>query len=65
MEDPTIRCLLAFRQFNTPRTPKSKKMQVNYDQVIGGDLTADVRDMLRLGTQQRRLLVQGLSYAGT
>ena len=46
-----IKVLLNFFHFKTPRTPKSKKMQVNYDQIIGGDLTNDVRDMLKLGTQ--------------
>ena len=64
MDNPVVRLLLNFAHFSNPRTPKSKRMQVNYDQIIGGDLTQSVRDMLKLGTQQRRLLVQGLSYAG-
>lgn len=57
--------LLTFTEFPNPRTPKTKNMQVNYEIIIGGDLSDAVKEMLALGTQQRRLLVQSLTYAGS
>lgn len=57
--------LLNLEMFDTPKTPKSKKNQVNYSEIMGGDLSGEVRELLELGTQQRRLLVQSLTYAGT
>eukprot|EP00924_Labyrinthula_sp_SR-Ha-C_P008938 maker-scaffold_2-snap-gene-7.21-mRNA-1 protein AED:0.00 eAED:0.00 QI:329/1/1/1/1/1/5/142/514 len=65
IDDPAINLLLQFIAMDIPRTPKGKEDQVDYNGTIGGNLHESVRKMLRLATQQRRVLVQGLTYAGT
>lgn len=54
--------LTSFYEFKIPQTPKSRKNSVNYDRVIGGDLQPEVRKMLKVASQQRITLIQGLSY---
>eukprot|EP00510_Aplanochytrium_minuta_P002040 CAMPEP_0184022272 /NCGR_PEP_ID=MMETSP0954-20121128/10505_1 /TAXON_ID=627963 /ORGANISM="Aplanochytrium sp, Strain PBS07" /LENGTH=490 /DNA_ID=CAMNT_0026304611 /DNA_START=140 /DNA_END=1612 /DNA_ORIENTATION=- len=63
--DPAADLLLSFVEFDIPRTPKSKDKTIKYEEIIGGNLKEEVVQMLKTGTQQRRLLVQGLTYAGT
>uniref|UniRef100_A0A7S3LID4 BRO1 domain-containing protein n=2 Tax=Aplanochytrium stocchinoi TaxID=215587 RepID=A0A7S3LID4_9STRA len=64
-KDPAADILLSFYEFGIPRTPKTKDKTIKYHEIIGGNLKEEVVAMLKTGTQQRRLLVQGLTYAGT
>ena len=59
---PLGQLLTSFYEFKIPQTPKSRKNSVNYDKVIGGDLQPEVRKMLKVASQQRITLIQGLSY---
>ena len=57
--DPVCEALLVFGSFGTPTTKR-----VDFDAVIGGKLAHEARELLRVATQFRDSLVDGLDNSG-